>query len=82
MGDPIRVVMLKAMAEEMRSKNLLAQCRESGRVLLDGLQELEVTFGSIPNIDIVSSVHTLLPPPGAISLSDAQCQGQRNVLCL
>lgn len=55
MGDPIRVVMLKAMAEEMRSKNLLAQCRESGKVLLAGLQELEVTFGSIPNTDLVSS---------------------------
>jgi 4-aminobutyrate aminotransferase-like enzyme len=42
MGDPIRLVMLKAVAEEIRSKDLLSQFRESGEVLLTGLRELEV----------------------------------------
>ena len=42
MGDPIRVMMLRAVAEEVKTKNLLAQCQESGDVLLAGLRDLEV----------------------------------------
>ena len=42
MGDPIRLVMLKAVAEEVESKDLLSSFRESGEVLLAGLRELEV----------------------------------------
>ena len=42
LGDPIRVVMLKAVAEEIKAKNLLASVSEGGEVLLDGLCYLEV----------------------------------------
>jgi 4-aminobutyrate aminotransferase/(S)-3-amino-2-methylpropionate transaminase len=44
MGDPIRLVMLKAVAAEIRSKDLLSQFRESGDVLLSGLRELEECY--------------------------------------
>ena len=42
MGDPIRLVMLKAITEEVRSKDLLSQFRESGKALTDGLLTIEV----------------------------------------
>lgn len=67
MGDPIRVVMLKAVAEEIRHKNLLSQCQESGRVLLAGLHELEVTTFCQP----VSVKH--LPPYSNRFITPPKC---------
>lgn len=42
MGDHVRLVMLEAIMKEIVEKNLLKLVRESGDVLLTGLNELEV----------------------------------------
>ena len=47
MGDPVRLVMLKAVLDEIKTKNLLPQFRESGRVLLNGLLDMEVCVYSL-----------------------------------
>ena len=72
MGDPIRVIMLQAVSEEMKRSNLLARVRESGAVLLPGLKELEarqqlplllslqLTFPFLSNLTLFPS---FLPPP-------------------
>ena len=57
MGDPIRLVMLKAVAAEIRSKDLLSQFRESGDVLLSGLRELEVQWSPLGTNGAEENVH-------------------------
>jgi 4-aminobutyrate aminotransferase/(S)-3-amino-2-methylpropionate transaminase len=47
MGDPVRLEMLKAVSQEVRSRGLLTSCRESGAILLDGLKQLEARYPSL-----------------------------------
>ena len=42
MGDHMRLVVLEAILNEIDSQNLLSLVRESGKVLLSGLKDLEV----------------------------------------
>ena len=67
MGDPIRLTMLKAVAEEIRAKDILTEFRESGDVLLTGLRELEVynyttriPMGQLSIISVASLFHGLI----------------------
>ncbi len=43
MGDHARLVTLEAVVKEIEQKNLLETVKESGQVLLTGLQGLEVS---------------------------------------
>ena len=42
MGEHTKLLMLEAVLGEMRKENLLGQVRETGAVLLSGLEALEV----------------------------------------
>ena len=42
-GDHMRTVVLSAVVDEIRSQQLLSLVRETGTVLLNGLQKLEVS---------------------------------------
>ncbi len=42
MGDPARLVMLEAVLNEVREKDLLGLTRSTGTILLDGLVDLTV----------------------------------------
>eukprot|EP00735_Rhodelphis_limneticus_P009644 TRINITY_DN2840_c1_g1::TRINITY_DN2840_c1_g1_i1::g.6129::m.6129 TRINITY_DN2840_c1_g1::TRINITY_DN2840_c1_g1_i1::g.6129 ORF type:complete len:498 (+),score=118.73,sp/Q55FI1/GABT_DICDI/53.80/0.0,Aminotran_3/PF00202.16/2.5e-88 TRINITY_DN2840_c1_g1_i1:43-1536(+) len=47
MGDPVRMILLKAVLNEMKTSHLLESSKITGQFLLQGLQELETKY---PNL--------------------------------
>lgn len=50
MGDPTKLVVLSAFLEVLKKENLLDLVKESGHVLLTGLQQLQVNYTVLMNV--------------------------------
>ncbi len=64
-GDHTRLVTLEAVVKEIQEKNLLDLVRESGSVLLSGLQALEVSwfvYASVSELDACMPADQLSQP--------------------
>lgn len=58
-GDHTRLVTLEAVVKEIQEKNLLDSVKESGRVLLKGLQGLEVSCAQVKQC--METITSLMP---------------------
>lgn len=50
MGDPAKVILLEAMIKTIRDEDLLRKTAKNGKILLNGLLELEVMYSRVHSL--------------------------------